>query len=122
MTLTPAAPITEEAFAQQVLKLAQLYGWLAFRVENSSRIVARRSGARVRVRNVNRGGAGYPDLTLVRAPRLIFAELKRDVGPQGGTSHAELSADQLRWAEQLRLVSSAVESAAASMSDPRPDV
>ncbi len=37
---------------------------------------------------------GYPDITLVRPPRIIFAELKREKGV--------LSPSQEEWAELLR--------------------
>jgi hypothetical protein len=39
------------------------------------------------------GDKGFPDLVLLRAPRLIFAELKRQ--------RAKPSADQERWLEEL---------------------
>lgn len=96
--------LTEEHFVQQILDLAQLYGWLAFRVEQSTRVAVRRSGVSVRVRNINRAGVGYPDITLVRAPRLIFAECKRNTGPHGGDSHSRLTREQEVWAHELRQV------------------
>jgi hypothetical protein len=41
-------------------------------------------------------GAGYPDLTLVRAPRLLFAELKSSTGT--------LTATRADWLDRLRLL------------------
>ncbi len=37
---------------------------------------------------------GYPDITLVRPPRIIYAEIKRENG--------ELSPSQVEWAELLK--------------------
>ena len=70
----------EEQLARQILDLATLTGWRVFRVENSTRLVRRRSGAMVRARNVNIGGVGFPDLVLVheKQRRLLFRELKAD--------------------------------------------
>lgn len=98
--------MSEEQFARQVIELATVYGWRVFRVENSTREITRRSGARVRVRNINATGVGYPDLTLVRAKdrRLLFVELKRDLGPRGGGihSHVQPTDEQLAWMADLR--------------------
>ena len=41
-------------------------------------------------------GAGWPDLVLVRPPRIIFAELKNDRG--------EVRPAQLEWLDVLRLL------------------
>jgi VRR-NUC domain len=41
-------------------------------------------------------GAGYPDLTLVRGERLVFAELKSE--------HGRLAPRQKRWLDALRAV------------------
>ena len=54
-----AEPLEAE-FQASVLELAGVLGWLGFHVHNS------------------RGSSpGFPDLTLVRDDRLLFAELKR---------------------------------------------
>ena len=60
----------EADFQASVLELAGVHGWLGFHVHNSR-------GSR----------PGFPDLTLVRGDRLLFAELKRSArhkptGPQ----------------------------------------
>lgn len=49
----------EKAFLGQVLQLARLYGWLAYHTHDS-----------------RHSAGGFPDLTLVRGGRLVFAELK----------------------------------------------
>lgn len=51
--------ITEKEFQQQILDLAQLQNWRCYHTWNS--------------RNSQQG---FPDLVLVRPPRVIFAELK----------------------------------------------
>ena len=45
---------------------------------------------------VTADGAGWPDLVLVRPPRIIFAELKNDRG--------EVRPAQLEWLDVLRLL------------------
>ena len=50
----------EADFQASVMELAGVHGWLAFHPHDSRRSVA-----------------GFPDLTLVRANRLLFAEVKR---------------------------------------------
>lgn len=101
--------LSETAFRNTIVELAEALGWRVFLVENSTREITRKSGARVRVRNINRGGAGFPDLVLVRRRdrRLIFAELKRDRGPRGGGAHnhVEPGPDQEAWLDDLRSAS-----------------
>ena len=80
--------ISETAFTAQILELAQTFGWKTahFRPGMTSRLD--RNGKSVWVTAVQGDGAGFPDLVLVRASRLIFAELKSETGAvkklQGG--------------------------------------
>jgi hypothetical protein len=53
--------VTEAELQSSVLDLAGHRGWLSYHVFDS-----------------RRSAAGFPDLTLVRGDRLIFAELKRE--------------------------------------------
>lgn len=69
--------MTEKAWQAQVLQLATLYRWLAYHPFDS-----------------RHSTAGYPDLTLVRPPSLVFAELK--------TAKGRLAPAQMVWLEQLR--------------------
>lgn len=62
-------PQTESAFLRQVLDLSRLRGWRSahFRASRTKR------GWRTAVQG---DGKGFPDLLLIRPPRLIVAELK----------------------------------------------
>jgi hypothetical protein len=75
--MNPQRP--EAAFQQQVLDLARIYGWRAYHTHDS-----------------RRSEPGFPDLVLIRAPELIFAELK--------TSSGRLSPAQHEWIAMLSLV------------------
>ena len=73
---TSVLKITEKSFQQQVVDYARLQGWFVYHTYNS-----------------RRSTPGFPDLTLVRAPRVIFAELKVGKG--------RLSMHQSVWRERL---------------------
>lgn len=73
----PAPALPEKAWQEQIVELAGYYRWLLFHPYDS-----------------RRSAAGFPDLTLVRDGRLIFAELKTDNG--------RLSIPQKAWLEALR--------------------
>lgn len=98
--------MTENEFYRQVVDLANALGWRVYHVEQSARKVTRRDGRSQWVRNVNNTGKGYPDLTLVRRKdaRLIFAELKRDVGPRGGKGSVMTTPEQQEWLADLSAV------------------
>lgn len=55
--------LSEAQFQGQVIDYAQLTGWLCYHPWTSIH-----------------SAAGFPDLTLVRGPRLVMAELKSDAG------------------------------------------
>lgn len=69
-------PLTEKAFQRQVLELAKIYRWRVYHPFLSKW-----------------SERGFPDLTLVRGQRLIFAELKRNNG--------RLTEPQIEWQELL---------------------
>jgi hypothetical protein len=69
---------TEKQLAAKVRELAALFGWLRYHTHRS-----------------DFSPAGFPDETLARAPRLIFAELKSD------NPHAKPSEAQQRWLDLL---------------------
>ena len=62
----------EKEFQEAVRNLAVRFGWLCYHTHRS-----------------DRSEPGFPDLVLVRAPRLIFAELKSAKG--------RMSVPQLIW-------------------------
>lgn len=70
---------TEKAFERAVVEYAELNGWLVYHTQDS-----------------RRSNSGFPDLTLVRGDRLVFAELKADRG--------RLSDAQVDWVHALDLV------------------
>jgi hypothetical protein len=78
--------LPEAAFQRQVEQLGRFYGWtLQFHAPDN------RPDARGRVQAVT---AGWPDLTLIRVPEIIFAELKGKKTP--------VTDDQRLWLDALR--------------------
>lgn len=75
--MTGLPPITEKQFQQQIMELAVLYKWRCYHTWSSMH-----------------SAGGFPDLVMVRVPRLIFAELKSDKG--------KVSIEQEAWLESLR--------------------
>jgi hypothetical protein len=76
MTATAAVRLTEKAWQAQVIDLAKLYGWTYYHTFLSVRSTP-----------------GFPDLLLVRPPRIVIAELKAE--GKGATAH------QQRWLDLL---------------------
>lgn len=70
-------PLTEKAWMAQVIELARYTGWRCYHPWLSIR-----------------SERGFPDLTMVRPGRLIFAELKTDKG--------KLTEKQEEWLMALR--------------------
>jgi hypothetical protein len=79
--------VTEKELDAAVRKIARLYGWRVYHTYRSTR-----------------SPAGFPDLVMVKPPRLIFAELKSDEG--------KVSAEQAEWLTDLRAVACLVYDAA----------
>ncbi|GAH34197.1 unnamed protein product [marine sediment metagenome] len=69
--------ITEKQFEAQVKDLAKLFGWKYYHTWQSIH-----------------SPAGFPDVVMVRPPRLIFAELKSEEG--------KVSLGQQEWLEILK--------------------
>jgi hypothetical protein len=61
--LTTPPRLTEKQFMARVVKYAELMGWHAYHTFDS-----------------RRSAPGFPDLVLIRRPRLVFAEIKTDRG------------------------------------------
>jgi hypothetical protein len=79
MTFLADAPpkLTEAQFMAQVIRLAEVFGWRHYHTRDS-----------------RRSPEGFPDLVLLRRPRVVFCELKSDRGA--------LTPAQRAWLEELR--------------------
>ena len=73
--------IAENHLRQTVVEMAKALGWRVYTTWISVH-----------------SPAGFPDLVLVRPPRLIFAELKREPGKEKGQS----TSDQYEWLADLQ--------------------
>jgi len=82
MTATAARSISERDLQGQIIELARLMKWKVYFTWRSLH-----------------SPAGFPDLVLVRPPRLIFAELKSEKG--------KLTAAQDDWLGHLERVAGA---------------
>jgi hypothetical protein len=63
------ALLSEKDWSEQIRQYARLRGWRYYHTYRSTR-----------------SPEGYPDITLVRPPRVVFAELKRE---RGRVTHAQ---------------------------------
>lgn len=71
--------LTEAAFQKRVVGLARAYGWRIFHAPDN-----RPAGPRNTVQaTVGSEAIGFPDLVLVKPPRIVFAELKKRTGRLG---------------------------------------
>ena len=77
--LNAAGELLEDAWQRQVIGLASFYGWRTYHTHDS-----------------RRSQRGYPDLTLIRPPELIFAELKTRTG--------RISPEQAAWLADLEQI------------------
>ena len=68
------------ALTVHILKYAKAYGWRRFHVRGNTR-------------RLIQGDVGFPDLVLLRPPRLLFAELK--------VGHNQPSKQQQEWLDAL---------------------
>jgi len=85
--MAKAKGISEAQWQAQVLGLAGFYGWRAYHPPDNTPSA---NGRRQRV------APGFPDLTLVRGPELIFAELKAENG--------RLGPGQQEWLDALGVI------------------
>jgi hypothetical protein len=77
--------LSESDFLDTIIDVAYFYGWKPYHV----RAAWSKKGWRTPIK----GDKGFPDLVLARPPRVIFAELKSDVG--------KLSREQNIWRDCL---------------------
>lgn len=78
----------EEQLQQHVLDTARLLGWLAYHTHDS-----------------RHSAEGFPDVVLVRPPRLAFVEVK--AWPEG-TKKGDPTSAQEEWLHALRRVSNSL--------------
>jgi hypothetical protein len=95
-TALPAQP--EADFMKAVLAYATLMGWHHW--HDTATNAPRRCWHCGRGTRIQRNPSGFPDLVLIRRPRLLFVELKRD-GEKPDPA-------QVAWHEQLRACSQQV--------------
>jgi hypothetical protein len=84
----------ERDFQVEVVRLARLFGWRVFYIPDWMYRLAMASMKRMRRTDRDWPDHGFPDLVLVKPPRIIFAELK------AGRNKA--TEDQLAWHDDLR--------------------
>lgn len=82
---------SEAGFQEKVMQYAALRGWLIHH-DRPARARERGTG-RDGWRTAISGDAGFPDLVLARHGRVVFAELKSDIGKP--------TPAQARWADHL---------------------
>lgn len=70
--------LSEKEFQTQVVELARTTGWLVSHFHDSRRQVTRANGQRFFIGD--KDSKGFPDLVLVKAPRVIFWEMKKELG------------------------------------------
>jgi len=71
--------VTEKQLQSDIIRIARAAGWKVYHTHDS-----------------RRSEYGYPDLTMVRRGRLIFAEIKRELGKP--------TPEQSEWLEALSVV------------------
>ena len=90
---TIAAKVTEAGFQKTVLEFAKMHGWRTAHFR-PARVIGKNGKTEWRTA-VSGDGKGFPDLILVRAARIVFAELK--VPPN------KPSDEQEDWLRTLRM-------------------
>lgn len=83
--------LLEKDFQQQIIELAQLYGWKVAHFRHAWSKDGKRCHTPVQA-----DGKGFPDLCMVKRVRIIFAEVKGDNG--------KMSAEQEEWLKKLYYV------------------
>jgi len=80
--------MVEKDLQNAIVEMAQLLGWRVMH----QRAAQTKDGWRTAIQ----GHSGFPDLVLLRPPRLVFAELKTDRGT--------IRQDQALWLNGLNMV------------------
>ena len=87
MTQQQAYKLTEEEFQRMVIEVAYAYKWMVAHFRKARTLKGW-------VTPVQADGKGWPDLVLVRPPRIIFSELKSEKG--------KLTPEQQNWMTLLK--------------------
>mgnify|MGYP001575320251 CR=1 FL=1 len=109
--------MVEADLLRTIRDAARVFGWIDHHDEQSVQLDRFYDPVKKAWRSRKRkaiSSRGFPDLVLVRRKRpwqdvrggvrLLFLELKRDLGPEGGESHAKLTPEQLEWREALEAI------------------
>lgn len=88
--LFKAPSLTEKEFQKAVVKRAKELGFLVMHAERA--MVRNSDGSRRWITNTVKG---FPDLVLVKPPRIIFLELKKD-------RRSKMSDEQTEWLSALQ--------------------
>lgn len=98
--------MSEDTFLVAVVNLAHTLGWLCSHHKQSVQLIRDKKGKVVDRRTNLVGDAGLPDLVLVHPVRgrLMFRELKGDLGPRGGGDGVSLRPEQVAWSMALDAV------------------
>lgn len=80
--LSKSGQLTEAAWQIQVVGAARMYGWRTYHAPDGGGAPAGRGGRRVTLGQLPEG-RGFPDLVLLRGPRIVVAELKTVKGRLG---------------------------------------
>jgi hypothetical protein len=101
MPLPPDPTLTEAWFGHWFTDTATVLGWNVAHWRTSA---IKHHGRWISILEGNTA-KGFPDYVLVhsRSGEIIFAELKRDAGVEGGTvhQHVALRPDQIRWRDAI---------------------
>ena len=98
--LNVAGELTEGAWQAQVVGLARLYAWRLIYHAPAGGHGSRSAGTRRVASEQLPEGGGFPDLVLIKGPRLVVAELKSRTG--------RLRPGQADWLDAFRGVGIAV--------------
>lgn len=107
--LNVAGELTEGAWQAQVVGLARLYAWRLIYHAPAGGHGSRSAGTRRVASEQLPEGNGFPDLILIKGPRLVVAELKSRTGrPRPG---------QAEWLDAFETVGDAVDNVVALARD-----
>lgn len=98
----------EDEFLVNVVRLAKTTGWLVSHHKQSVQLIRDKNMKVVGRRSNLVGDKGLPDLVLIHADRarVMFRELKRNLGPKGGGDDVSLTPEQVMWGAAIDRIES----------------